>query len=159
MKTQNLALLIIGGIIIAAILLFYKMLDYIPLTEATPEYIKEVVVYKEGADGLVVYFVLADAQGAMVCSSGTATLIISDTSSNQKTVLYDEKYHLSKEHFHRATVGLGAFKRKVILCSFGRLTYSSFEKLPDEDSFGKVEVQFRREPDGRILEGSDTIYF
>lgn len=96
--------------------------------QSLPDYIKEVVAYKEGPDGLVIYFILAASSGKEMTASGTAELNITGYCSYSGTPysageLRLEKYFSSIKDtdFSNTEVGIGAFKRPALLYSFGRI--------------------------------------
>ncbi len=130
-------------------------------------YVKDVTAYKEGSGGLMVYFVLADADGAMTTSDGTVTLVITQTRisldpNNYRTretdeVLYSTSFRVRKNDFRRTKIGLGAFARDGTLYPVGRITYSAFSKYPSELT-GKVRMWFQT-ADGRTLEGEGSVIF
>lgn len=129
------------------------------LPTATPVYIKDVVAYQEGSDGIVVYFVLADRNGEETTASGTVHLKITQDTRSYIYTLYEKTFSVDKSDFHNTTVGSGAFERKRILCSFGRIPYSSFNTYPSGDfPSGDVIVEFTTE-NGQVLTGSDTILY
>ena len=130
-----------------------------------PDYIKDVVSYQEGTDAIVVYFVLADSNGAETSASGSVRLRIVQeetsylTDKTWTTTLYDKTFNVTASDFHKTTVGQGAFARERIICSFGRITYAQFYSYPSGDfPSGKVTVDFTTES-GRVLTGSDTILY
>ncbi len=137
------------------------------LNERPPSYIRDVTAYKEGSDGLMVYFVLADANGAMTTSDGTVSLRITQTriavdphsfqTRQTDEHLYSTDFKVKKKEFRKTKVGLGAFERDVILYAVGRIPYSSFAKRPSEP-IGKVSLWFQT-PDNRPLQGEGTIIF
>lgn len=137
------------------------------LNENPPSYIKEVVSYREGIDGMVVYFVLADDNGAETTWDGHVDLRVTETHRRWSSVgsgyveeereLYLTGRLVSRRDFARAKVGQGAFERGRIIYSFGRVTYSSFSQRPSGSSAGKVKAEFIA--DGRTLRGEDTILF
>ena len=122
-------------------LVFYLMsLPTAPSSSSTPsqpsvptnpsEYIKDVVAYKEGPDGVVVYFVLADQNGTPTSASGSVTLTIKyhddDCPSEFYKVGYTVTVPVRAVDFRTTTVGIGALERKTLLFSFGRIPYSAF---------------------------------
>lgn len=128
-----------------------------------PYYIKQLTAYKEGDKAYAVYFVLADASGAMVPGEGKADLsfveVKTDYRTNTKTenVLYTNSYKVERSHFQRATVGLGAFEHEVLLASFGRITYSDFMAQPVEYS-GKVKLTFTL-TSGQVLSAEESVFY
>ena len=137
------------------------------LNDNPPEYVKDVVAYKEGSEGLMIYFILADASGAMTTSDGKVTLTIYETDIEwsfwrsefieTEVKLYSASFNVKKQDFRKTKVGIGAFEHEVILCPVGRIEYSSFTKRPSKMT-GKVKLEFQR-PDGRVLKGEGTIIF
>lgn len=125
-------------------------------TYPAPSYIKDVVSYKEGSDGFVVYFVLADSNGGMTRSAGRAELTV--TVDDSSAVTYTRSASVSVSDFQDTTAGVGAFEHDVVLASFGRITYSAltFPPSPIRDTF-TIEVKFTTSG-GKVLTGSDTIY-
>lgn len=104
-----------------------------------PEYVKKVVAYKAGSDGLIIYFVLADASGRITTSNGKLTLTIVETDykwskrlskrieSEEK--LYSSSFDVIYPDFEKAIIGEGADEREVTLYSFERIAYSSLKKI------------------------------
>ena len=130
------------------------------LNDNPPEYVKEVVAYKEGSEGLIIYLILADGSGAMTTSDGKVTLAVYETPFicfGEAPKLYSTSLNIEKTDFYKTEVGTGSFKHKVIVYSFGRIAYSSFRKKPYE-AYGKVKLKFHC-TDGRVLKGEDAIYF
>jgi len=135
------------------------------LNDNPPEYVKELVAYEEG-DGLIIYFILADASGAMTRARGRASLTITQTTwewdrslgylREQEQVLYNVTVRVDKSDFRKATVGLGLFQREVILYSFGRIPYSRFWRRPEE-GIGKVRLAFHCS--SGVLEAQETVFF
>ena len=81
-------------------------------------YLKDFVVYQEGVDGFVAYFMLADKTGQMVPAFGDVTLTV-----KRRGVLetYKIKKHFVQSDFTRTARGV--FDEKVLVYSFGRLTW------------------------------------
>jgi hypothetical protein len=118
-----------------------------------PEYVKEVVALKEGEKAVQVYFILADEDQIMTSSDGKATLRILEDGNE----LYRRVENVKKSQFQVVKRGRGAFENDAVVYDFGRIPYSEFSKQPQEFS-GDVVVSFVL-PDGRGLEGKDTILF
>jgi DNA-directed RNA polymerase alpha subunit len=137
------------------------------LNQNPPDYVKDVTVYKEGSEGLMIYFVLADADGVMTTADGGVTLTISETHTEYSSwdykeirhdvILYSTSYNVQKSDFKKTTVGLGAFQHEVILCPVGRVTYSSFEIRPTQFT-GKAVIEFKTHS-GQVLRGEESIFF
>jgi nitrogen fixation protein FixH len=170
MKKLIMAMLMFVGLIVAVSVILvtssYLRCGYIPVHETkpeqlelvygNPEYIKNVCAYKEGSDGIVVYFTLADAQGKTIaCNSGTVTINIFEGEKE----IFTFSLIVSKDYFQKATVGLGSFQREVVACCLGRLKYSVLGCKPS--GWGKVEIRFWKpvEMGGEILTGEDTLLF
>jgi len=138
------------------------------LNQNPPSYIKDVVAYKEGSDGIVVYFVLADSNGQPTTANGKVNIKITETRSeyNSRTYtsteriidIFSNTYNVTTSDFQNAEVGQGAFKRKVVLFLIGRIPYSRFRNKPEASNSGKIEIEFETSS-GRKLTGSDTIFF
>lgn len=137
------------------------------LNDNPPAYIKSVVAYKEGMDGLAIYFILADCSGSMTTSNGKVNLIISETyrdyqSWNYKSIekeieLFSISFDIKKTDFQKAKVGMGMFEREAILYPIGRIPYSLFKRKPSEMT-GKIKLEFQI-PDSQIFKGEETITF
>lgn len=137
------------------------------LNQNPPDYIKKVVTYKEETDGLMIYFILADASGEETTADGTVTLFISETrkekdywsdeSTEKEVDLYSIEFDINKTDFHKAKIGQGAFEHTAIIYSMGRIKYSLFTEQPSE-MYGKVRIAFQT-PDRQMLRGEDTISF
>jgi len=161
---------IVGNLAVVIVVLIMSVMflsGCAQLNSNPPEYVKNVAAYKEGSDGLVVYFILADASGAMTTSDGEVTLTIFETHNefsyttyeiiNRDEELFMASLNVKKADFYKTKVGMGAFEHDAIIFSFGRIPYSAFLRKPSEMS-GKVKLEFRT-PDGRVLEGEETIIF
>lgn len=126
----------------------------------TPSYVKDVAAYKEGSDGIVVYFVLADRAGQPTAAEGNVILNIYESAGygedESRQLLHTMNGRVGIKEFQRTQVGLGAFKRDVVLCSFGRLTYSEIGARPHMS--GVVEVVFDADRGGRFR-GETTVSF
>ena len=126
------------------------------LNSAPPSYIKDVTVYKEGSDGVVVYVVLADHKGAMTTASGALDLTISE--EEHSYILYSNTIPVDNTSFQKAKVGMGAFEHEVILYSLGRIPYSSFNTTPKDKSLGKVSIEFKTNT-GKVIKGENSFMF
>ncbi len=89
----------------------------------------------------------------MTTANGKATLKISEN----KFTLFSNTYNLTMNDFRNTEVGQGAFKRNVILCSFGRIPYSKFSRKPSE-STGNITIEFETSS-GKKLSGEDTVFW
>jgi hypothetical protein len=69
-------LLIVPLVILLAVIV---LISSCVLNQNPPDYMKDVLAYKEGSDGLVIYFILADSSGQMTTADGLINLIISET--------------------------------------------------------------------------------
>jgi hypothetical protein len=102
-----------------------------PLNQNPPTYLKSLTVYREGYDGLVIYFVLADANGQPTAASGQFHLEIQDSRGTVSPLFMFSKPFTASQ-FSRATVGQGPYARGTILFSFGRIPYSAFIRTTSE---------------------------
>jgi len=158
--------------LVMVVLMFVVLLSGCGLNTNPPEYMKDVVVYNEGSDGIVVYFVLADETGEMTTADGTVYLYIYQTVPNGTIDIsseywrlcdYDEKIYetngidIKSTDFKKVTVGEGAFEHEVILFSFGRIPYSKFSEYPSEIR-GKVNVSLHPKASSPI-EGESTFSY
>ena len=109
----------------------------------------------------------SDDSGAMTTSDGKVYLTISETHSEWsgsdfveiKDELYSASFNVVKTDFQKTKVGLGAFEHEVILCSLGRIAYSSLRGFKTSTT-GEVEVEFLRSDGvGGVLRGSETVFF
>ena len=134
------------------------------LPTSAPTYIKDVVEYEEGTDAIVVYFVLADRNGADTTAAGTVHLQIIQEESGYltgttTTTLFDTILFVSNSDFFKTTVGMGAFERERIIYNFGRITYDQFDRYPSGDfASGKVIIEFTT-ASGLVLTGETSIFF
>jgi hypothetical protein len=132
------------------------------LNSDPPEYIKQFSAYKEG-DGLMMYFVLADASGNMTTHDGQGLVEIraSHYDSRDELRLLDIKFEVKKEKFRRADVGMGAFKHEVILFPIGRVSFQSFNYTVDDLKEGnwKGKVRLEISSEGRVFKADETFYF
>jgi len=127
------------------------------LNQNPPSYIKQVSAYKEGSDGLVIYFILADSSGAMTTSEGTAKIVITEErSSGKDTTLYQKTVTVNLSSFVKTKIGQGSFQREAILFSFGRIPYSSLTLKPQASS-GKVKIEFTA--GSKTMQGEDSIFW
>jgi hypothetical protein len=113
----------------------------------------------------MVYFILADKNGAMTTSDGSVTLSITETNygpwgSTSETTLYITLVEVTKTDFRATKIGLGAFEHDAILCPLGRISYSTFTRRPSSGnlSTGKIRMTFGC-PDDRELQGEEAVIF
>lgn len=154
--------------IIVGVIILNSCYNFLPLNNAPPSYIKEIVVYKEGSDGIVIYIILADVKGEMTTASGQLNLKITETHndisingnmSESNLSLFSSVLQVQKSSFRKTKVGLGAFEHEAILFSIGRVPYSDFTKTPSEIT-GEVKISFITSgSDTRLLEGKETVIF
>ena len=144
-----------------------------PLNNNPPEYIEDVVAYKRGIDGVEVYFVLADKNGAETRSDGEVTLSIYEghdisipsITANDEFLsrlleifkVYSHTITVRKVDFQRTQVGTGASEHKRTVCSLGRISFDQFIRPPLQRG-GTVVLQFET-PTGRVLLGGATFLF
>ena len=113
---------------------------------------------------MVIYFILADDTGAPTTADGTAKLTISDwspddgfTSERWTVPLLSISLDIKKTDFQKQEVGKGDYKRKVILCSLGRIPYSKFSRRPYRRN-GFVILEFQS-MDGKLFKAREEIHF
>lgn len=136
-----------------------------PKNTKPPEYIKELVAYKEGSDGFMVYLILADSSGSMTAADGTLELSIHQVGHRVErsgvrditTELYSTTIFVSPDHFQRTKVGRGSFERDALIYPVGRITYAQFSAWPAERT-GTVSAVFKT-ASGRTLRSEETIFF
>ena len=130
------------------------------LNSSPPEVVKEVSAYKDGHDGISVYFVLTDKDGKPTTYDGSVMLNIGIGSP----LLYTKTYDIHTSNFKETTVGQGIYANKEIICSLGYIPYTQFsqkpytsglENVPYRDS-STVTIYFKT-PDGRTLRGLNQI--
>jgi hypothetical protein len=122
-----------------------------------PAYIKSVVAYKEGIDGIVIYVIFADATGAMVPASGYITMEVWEDAPLPRLLYRHFEPHLTPAAFHHTTIGVGAFAHQALLYTTGRVPYSAFDRQPTQ-RMGTVHVRFGAEPQGEAtMKGQTTI--
>jgi len=132
-----------------------------------PDYIKDVVAYKEGSDGIFIYFILADARGAMTTARGRVEIVITEKKFvwpefankplESEGILLLEHLNVDYSDFVNTKVGLGAFAREALVFPVGRLKYSNFVSAPKRQT-GKVKIKFQTER-GKEIEGETTVSF
>jgi len=123
------------------------------LNSNPPDYVKTVSAIKEGP-GLQIYFILADESGQMTTSDGKVVLKITQDGS---TLFESKPFNVTKSSFEKRSVGMGNFAHDVILHLVGRIAYEDMRIIP-KSGMGEVQISFTT-PDGRTLEGKDTVYF
>jgi hypothetical protein len=132
------------------------------INDNPPAYIKEVVAYKEGSDGLVIYIVLADAAGVPTSAEGYVTVCIFDkvsspSPSRRDCNLFERVSPVEHKDFQNTTIGHGNFQHKKVIFSLGRLTYREFRTRP-VSGIGTVAITFRPSI-GLAMEGETTLVF
>lgn len=114
-----------------------------------PAYIDNVYAAEAGADGITIYYILADANGQQTTSDGYVNIKISDKSGT----LFTGGKNVTASEFGKYKVGQGAFEHEAILQNIGRLT------LRREPS-GSVDVVITfTTPDGKEMTGKTTTYY
>jgi hypothetical protein len=119
-----------GVIALALLLVSCNASSPPPLNTNPPAYIKSLVVYREGYDGLMIYFVLADASGQPTTSSDPVHLVILDKRGTMDP-LYIDYQRISAAEFRRTTVGQGSYAQETLLYSFGRILYNAFRRTAE----------------------------
>ncbi len=125
------------------------------------------VAYKEGEDGIVIYFALADAKGELTTDNGIANIEVKKTLSNyidgeyrsEDFDLFKTQIEVKSEYFKNASVGVGNFQHEMLILPIGRITYSQFKEQVESGNSGKVEVTFNSSATGRTIHGSAQINF
>lgn len=125
-----------------------------------PETIKEVNAYKDGHDGISVYFVLTDKDGKSTASDGTAMLNIGTGSP----LLFTKTYDIHKSDFKEMTIGQGIYASKGIVCSLGYIPYTQFSQMPYTHGLENAPYResstvtlYFKTPDGKALRGVSQI--
>ena len=145
------------------LLLIVNACDFLPPNSNPPSYIKQFTVYKEGHDGVMVYFILADSSGEMTTYDGNISLKITTThyAYKEEIVLYETGYTISKSDFKKNKLGIGAFSRNAIVFSFGRIPYSWFRndmgKVITNNWRGKARLEFTF--NNSRLRSEETFFF
>lgn len=123
------------------------------LNSAEPDYMKSVSAIKDG-NGLQIYYILADKEGAMTTSDGKLLLQITQAG---RTLFMSNLVNVTKSQFQERKVGMGNFEHEVIMHYVGRIPYESMRRFP-ESGLGKVEVMFQT-PTGENLTGDASVFF
>lgn len=98
---------------------YWRIVSVTQLNDASPEYIKQVTAYKEGMDGILIYFSLADRSGVRTTADGMVKVRVVEQNSlagmmpsqAKENVLASTDYTVSKGDFRMAEIGLGALCR------------------------------------------------
>lgn len=120
-----------------------------------PDYIKDVVAYREG-DGFVVYVVLADSAGREIAADGVVSITVHAANYQYDEQGFWDSKKVTATDFRASLVGVGAFERGRVLWSYPRLRFSQV-RIPDWATKLLVEVTFERR-DGKELQGWDTLF-
>jgi len=130
------------------------------------DYVKDVTAYPEG-DGIVVYFILADATGQMVKAKGHGSLNVYLITTrwegynlvDKETLLFKDDFEVQLSDFVQTTVGLGSFEHDALILPYGRLSYSGLRINPQRADFGfmslKIGFEFQEES-GKTVRGRTT---
>jgi len=153
-------------IIVVGAFLLTGCSDLMPLNNAPPSSIDQVMAYKKG-NWLVINIILADANGAMTTANGwlyyEITMSRFDSLSKpgfmigRVYLLYDRGGNISRSSFRRTKVDRGLFEREVTMAPVARISYSVFSQNPSGRT-GKIRVTLISE-DKRRLKGEETINF
>lgn len=153
------------GLILISLSLLFSSCSHVSTNQ--PEYVKSVVAYPAGADGVIIYFSLADASGRYTASNGRVTVTIKDVnyqwSDRRKDFmdigieLWSKSFDVKHSDFVNTTIGVGNLERKAVIYSVGRIPYSAFKRNPYE-KYGKIEILFRK-PNGQYLKGEARTVF
>ena len=131
--------------------------------QSPPDYIKDIAAYKEGSDGIFIYFVLADNNGQMTTANGKVRLIIQETpdfsfdTTPKSKVLLDRTVNILHSDFQKGKAGMGAFEHDILAYSIGRIAYKQLDQKPSS-MMGKVKIYFTTSS-GQVLEGEETVFF
>ena len=112
-------------VVIAALAIVFLVIredtSILPPRVSEPAYIKDLVGYTEGSNGLVVYFVLADTAGREIAAEGKVKLVVFDTDSvwnaskrefiDSDKELYSTWFLAKASDFQKTKIGLGAHER------------------------------------------------
>jgi len=151
-----------GKILILLIAIFASSCET-SFNQKPAEYIKELVAYKEGSDGIFIYFILADALGKMTANDGEISLRItaSHYDHKQPIKLWEVNHNISKDQFKRGEAGIGPFKREILAYSFGRIPYDRFRyhmgRVISDNWRGKITLQFKTAH--KVFTAEETIHF
>lgn len=140
---------------------------------ARPEYVKDLVAYQEGPDGLVVYFVLADRDGQEIAAPGKMRLTLCcspfvDDTGAPIPAYVDGWWFARPEDFFVTTIGLGSFARDRLIYAYDRITYQMIDSYmlqrgmewrfyKRSEHLKKATLEFKTEDD-RGLKASTTYY-
>ena len=137
-----------AGVIFVALGFIIFLILRGPENTNRPNYLKNLAVYKEGQDGLAVYFILADNFGQPTAYDGWVWLQITREDDPAYPVFMVRK-RVKCSDFSSTTIGIGPYKRKTILYPFGRIPYrflrnlkSNNISLPPKGTKGKVELWY-----------------
>lgn len=128
-----------------------------------PEYVKTLAVYKEGPDGIVAYFVLADSAGQITTSDGVASIKVLATHPryNGELILLNRTVQVARNEFRKTKAGVGLFERDIVCYSLGRISYDSFEykmdRIISQGWEGKVRLEFNA--GGKVLKSEESFSF
>lgn len=118
------------------------------LPDNPPAYVESVYATDAGTNGISIYYILADADGQMTTSDGTAKVIVKNNG-----ITWTLNYNVTKSDFQKAKVGRGAFEHEVILHNLGR-------KQLDRDLSGTATVELTfTTPEGKEMTGKTTTYY
>jgi hypothetical protein len=122
------------------------------LNSNPPEYVQSVSAIN--GQGLQLYFILADKDGAMTTSDGK---FVYEITQGGYTLFRSNPINVTKSSFEKRSIELGNFKKDLIIYIIGRVPY---EKMRKDPSYGlkDVKVSFTR-PDGKTLENKEAVDF
>jgi hypothetical protein len=89
-----------------------------------PDYIKDVVAYREG-DGFVVYLVLADSAGREIAADGTVSITVHAANYQHDEQGFWDSKKVNATDFRASLVGIGAFERGRVLARLPLPTLSA----------------------------------
>jgi len=123
------------------------------LNSSPPDYIKTISAVQDG-QGLQIYFILADKSSAMTTSDGKFVLKMTQ---DGRTIYQSRLVNVTKSDFAQRSVGMGNFAHDVVMDYVGRIAYTDMRSIP-KSGMGEVILTFTT-PDGRVLDGKETVFF
>lgn len=155
---------------VASVILVFWFIGFLSpyLNFNSPAYVKQLTAYKEGSDGIAIYFALADERGSVIAASGQVTLVVVETYLDKNWLGQEKEYerklfqnvsHVDRFDFQNLEIGLAAFSRRMLVFPIGRIPYSRFSTKPSK-RVGKVRVVFIPDADNsKPLNAEEEISF
>ena len=104
------------------LLLFISLSCGAPSNTNTPEYIKDLAIYREGEDGIFIYLVLADKADQPTASKGILEFAISHDNRVCEYIVAK----VNTNDFQKTEISMGPCKRDTILLPIGRFHVKGF---------------------------------